>query len=79
MIIDYKNGERIVTNNTIADKIADANYYLGIAMASGNTRNKRKWLKRLRELNEMTDKLSCILDDEHSGGLDLNTGLGIDH
>lgn len=79
MIIEYKNGERIVTNNTIADKIADANYYLGIAMASGNTRNKRKWLKRLRELNEMADKLSCILDDEHSGGLDLNTGLGIDH
>ena len=52
MIIEYKNGERIVTHNSLADQIADANYYLGCAMASGNTRNKRKWLKRLKELNE---------------------------
>ena len=50
MIIEYKNGERIITHNSLADKIADANYYLGCAMASGNTRNKRKWLKRLKEL-----------------------------
>ena len=52
MIIEYKDGKRIVTNNSISDQIADANYYLGCAMTSGNTRNKRKWLKRLKELEE---------------------------
>lgn len=56
MIIEYKNGEQIISQNTLADKIADANYYLGIAMATGNTRNKRKWLKRLKELNALVDK-----------------------
>lgn len=53
MIIEYKNGERIVTNNTLADKIADADYYLGIAMASGNTRNKKKWLKEIKRLRAL--------------------------
>jgi hypothetical protein len=52
MIIEYKDGEQIITHNSLADKIADAHYYLGVAMASGNMRNKRKWLKRLKELNE---------------------------
>ena len=53
MIIEYKNGKRIVTNNTLADKIADADYYLGIAMASGNTRNKKKWLKEIKRLRSL--------------------------
>lgn len=53
MIIEYKNGERIVTNNTLADKIADADYYLGIAMASGNTRNKKKWLREIKRLRAL--------------------------
>ncbi len=56
MIIEYKNGEQIISHNTLADKIADANYYLGVAMATGNTRNKRKWLKRLKELNALADQ-----------------------
>lgn len=56
MIIEYKNGERIVTNNSLADKIADAEYYLGVAMASGNTRNKRKWLKELKRLREIQNR-----------------------
>lgn len=50
MIVEQKNGERVISHNSIADKIADAYYYLGVAMASGNTRNKKKWLKRLKEL-----------------------------
>ena len=53
MIIEYKNGERIVSHNSLADKIADAEYYLGVAMASGNSRNKRKWLKELKRLQEL--------------------------
>ena len=56
MIIEYKNGEQIINNNTLADRIADANYYLGVAMATGNTRNKRKWLKRLKELYALADQ-----------------------
>ena len=56
MIIEYKNGEQIISNNTLADRIADANYYLGVAKATGNTRNKRKWLKRLKELNALADQ-----------------------
>ena len=53
MIIEYKNGERIVTHNSLADKIANAEYYLGVAMASGNSRNKKKWLKELKRLQEL--------------------------
>ena len=45
-----------MVSKTLADKIADANYYLGVAMATGNTRNKRKWLKRLKELNALADQ-----------------------
>ena len=53
MIIEYKNGERIVTHNSLADKIANAEYYIGVAMASGNSRNKKKWLKELKRLQEL--------------------------
>ena len=50
MIIEYKNGECITTNDDVAHKIADAYYYLTIAMATGNTRRKKYWLKRIKEL-----------------------------
>lgn len=53
MIIEYINGERKITNNSLADKIADAEYYLGVALASGNTRNKKKWLKELNRLHNL--------------------------
>ena len=53
MIIEYKNGERIVSNNSLADKIADAQYYLGVAMASGNSRNKKKWLREIKRLQAL--------------------------
>lgn len=53
MVIEYKNGERIVSNNSLADKIADAEYYLGVAMASGNSRNKKKWLRELKKLKAL--------------------------
>ena len=53
MIIEYKNGERIVSNNSLADKIADAQYYLGVAMASGNSRNKKKWMRELKRLEAL--------------------------
>ena len=51
MIIEHKGGETIVTNGDIAHRLADAHYYLGIAMATGNRRRKRYWLKRIEELN----------------------------
>lgn len=53
MIIEYKNGERIVSHNSLADKIADAEYYLGVAMASHNLRNKKKWLRELKRLEAL--------------------------
>lgn len=51
MIIEYKGGETIVTNDDISHRLADAHYYLGIAMATGNRRRKKYWLKRIAELN----------------------------
>lgn len=51
MIIEHKGGETIVTNDDISHRLADAHYYLGIAMATGNRRRKRYWLKRIEELN----------------------------
>lgn len=50
MIIEYKNGECVTINNDIAHKIDDANYYLTVAMVNSNTRRKRYWLKRIKEL-----------------------------
>ena len=55
MIVEYKNGQTVVTNNSIADRIADAQYYLGVAMASGNRRNKKKWSKELKRLYELSE------------------------
>ena len=55
MIIEYKNGERLVINNSLSDKIADANYYLAIAMASGNHRNKKKWLREINRLKKLQE------------------------
>ena len=51
MIIEYKGGETIITNGDIAHRLADAYYYLGIAMATGNRRRKKYWLKKIEELN----------------------------
>lgn len=51
MIIEHKGGETIVTNDDIANRLADAYYYLGIAMATGNRKRKKYWLKRIKELN----------------------------
>ena len=51
MIIEYKSRETIVTNDDIPHRLADAHYYLGIAMATGNKRRKKYWLKRIEELN----------------------------
>lgn len=55
MIIEYKNGKRIVSNNSLADKIADAEYYLGVAMVSHNSRNKKKWLRELKRLRVLQE------------------------
>ena len=52
MIIEYKNGERIVKNKSLADNLADANYYLGVAMAAGNIRGKKYWLNKIKELEK---------------------------
>ena len=51
MIIEHKGGETIFTNYDIPHMLADAYYYLGIAMATGNRRRKKYWLKRIEELN----------------------------
>ena len=51
MIIEYKRGTTIVTNDDISHRLADAHYYLGIAMVTGNRRRKKYWLKRIEELN----------------------------
>ena len=51
MIIEHKSGETIVTNDDTSHRLADAHYYLGIAMATGNSRRKKYWLKRIEELN----------------------------
>jgi len=51
MIIEHKGRETIVKNDDIPHRLADAHYYLGIAMATGNRRRKRYWLKRIEELN----------------------------
>ncbi len=56
MIIEHKGGETIVTNGDIAHRLADAHYYLGIAMATGNRRRKKYWLKRIEELNAEKEK-----------------------
>lgn len=56
MIVEQKGGETIVTNGDIAHRLADAHYYLGIAMATGNRRRKRYWLKRIEELNAEMEK-----------------------
>ena len=50
MITEYKNGVRITTNDDIAHRLEDANYYLTIAMVTGNTRRKKYWLKKIKEL-----------------------------
>ena len=52
MIIEYNGEETIVTNDDISHRLADAHYYLGIAMATWNMRRKKYWLKRIEELNE---------------------------
>ena len=51
MIIEHKDGETIVMNNDISHRLADAHYYLGIAMATGNRRRKKYWLKRSSNIN----------------------------
>lgn len=52
MIIESKNGSVTVTNNDIAHKIADAEYYLAIAMVNGNRRRKKHWLRVIEQLKE---------------------------
>ena len=56
MIIEHKGGETIVTNNDISNRLADAHYYLGVAMVTGNRRRKKYWLKRIEELNTRKEK-----------------------
>ena len=59
MIIEHKSGETIVTNDDISHRLADAHYYLGIAMATGNMRRKKYWLKRIEELKTRKEKKQC--------------------
>jgi len=56
MIIEHKDGETIVTNDDISHRLADAHYYLGVAMATGNKKRKKYWLKRIEELNSRTEE-----------------------
>lgn len=52
MITEYKNGSMTVTNNGIAHKIADAEYYFTIAMINGNRKRKKHWLRVIEQLKE---------------------------
>lgn len=56
MIVEYKDGQRIVSHNSIDDQIADAEYYLTCAQIYGSMRTRQKWRKRLRELRELKAK-----------------------
>lgn len=50
MITEYKNGSMTATNNDIQGRIADAEYYLAIAMVNGNSKRKRHWLRVIEQL-----------------------------
>ena len=61
MITEYKNGNMTVTNNDIAHKIADAEYYLAIAMVNGNSKRKKHWLRVIEQLKEqLSGKEDCV-------------------
>lgn len=53
MIIEYKNGECTKTHDSVADRLADAYYYLAVAMVTGNRRRKKHWLKKIKELESI--------------------------
>jgi hypothetical protein len=54
MIIEYNEGKAI-THHSLDNQIADANYYLVIAQMFGNTRNKKKWLKKIEQLEKLKE------------------------
>ena len=53
MIIETRNGETTISHNILADQIADCEYHIAAAqMGYTSSRTKRKWLKRLHELQQ---------------------------
>jgi hypothetical protein len=56
MIIEYNGGQTTITNNDIAHKIADAEYYCAIAMINGNTKRKKYWLREIEKLKKQIMK-----------------------
>ena len=52
MIIKNNGGQITITNNDIAHKIADAEYYCAIAMINGNTKRKKYWLREIEKLKK---------------------------
>ena len=52
MIVEYRDNTTTVTNNDVEHKIADAEYYLAIAMINGNRKRKRYWLKKIEQLRQ---------------------------
>ena len=64
MIIEMGKNGMVITNGDLAHRIADAEYYIGVALATGNTRNKRKWMKRKKELEELWEKEKASMGKE---------------
>ena len=53
-----RNGETTKNHNSLADQIADCEYHITVAqMGYTSSRTKRKWLKRLHELQQQLKEL----------------------
>lgn len=55
MIIEYSKDGIQKTNNTLADQIANAEYYLLVAKLYGSKSSVYKWKRKLKELKQKQD------------------------
>lgn len=53
MIVEYSKDGIQKTNNTLADQIADAEYYLLVAKLYGSKSSVCKWKRKLKELKQL--------------------------
>ena len=58
MIIEYSKDGVSVTHNSLADQIANAEYYLFVAKMYGSKSSVYKWKRRLKELKQKQDNES---------------------
>ena len=50
MIIEYSGNGVTITHNSLADQIANAEYYLTIAKIYGSKSSVAKWKRKLKKL-----------------------------